>query len=49
MCLVVYGKEDTIDADVEVDEDEEPILRPDEPVAPTNDILVRGIIHQEFN
>jgi len=33
--------EDNIDTDVEVDEEEEPVSRPDETIAPANDILVR--------
>jgi hypothetical protein len=33
--------EDNIDTDAEVDEEEEPVLRPDETIAPANDILVR--------
>jgi translocon-associated protein subunit alpha len=36
---VVYGKEDTIETEVEVDDEEEPILRPDETITPANDIL----------
>ncbi|CAF5066965.1 unnamed protein product, partial [Rotaria socialis] len=34
---VVYGNEDQIDADAEVDEDEqETVVRPDETIAPAN-------------
>jgi len=33
--------EDNIDTDAEVDEEEEPVLRPDETITPSNDILVR--------
>ncbi len=35
--LVVYGRED----DVEIGEEEEPVLSPDETVTPASDILVR--------
>jgi hypothetical protein len=36
----VYGKEDKIDTDVEIGEEEEPVLRSDESVTPASDILV---------
>jgi translocon-associated protein subunit alpha len=36
---VVYGKEDKIDTDVEIGEEEEPVLRSDESVTPASDIL----------
>jgi translocon-associated protein subunit alpha len=36
---VVYGSEDTIDNDVDIDEDEDTVVRSDESVTPTNDIL----------
>jgi hypothetical protein len=38
---VVYGSEDKIDNDVDIDEDEDTVVRSDESVTPTNDILVR--------
>jgi hypothetical protein len=43
LFLVVYGKEDNIEADVDVDDEEEqePVLRPDETITPATDILVR--------
>ena len=42
MFLVVYGSEDTIDGDVEVDDEEEPVARTEESITPTtNEILVR--------
>ena len=39
--LVVYGKEDKIETDVEVDEEDESVLRSDDTVTPASDILVR--------
>jgi len=36
---VVYGKEDKIDTDVEIGEEEEPVLRSDETATPESDIL----------
>lgn len=38
--VVVYGNEDKIDSDVEIDE-EESVLSSDETVTPANDSLVR--------
>ncbi|CAF1175570.1 unnamed protein product [Adineta steineri] len=35
----VYGKEDTIDADVDIGEEEETVLRPDETIMPSSDSL----------
>lgn len=40
--LVVYGAEDKVDSDVEVD-DEETILHQEETVTPASDVLVRRI------
>ncbi len=49
---MVYGKEDNIETDVEVDVDEEeeeqPVLRSDETVTPTSDILVRQKENKEL-
>ncbi len=49
---MVYGKEDNIETDVEVDVDEEeeeqPVLRSDETVTPTSDILVRKKENKEL-
>jgi len=39
--LAVYGKEDKIETDVEVDEEDESVLRSDDTVTPASDILVR--------
>jgi hypothetical protein len=41
LFLAVYGKEDKIETDAEVDEEEEPVLRSDETITPASDILVR--------
>ena len=39
---VVRGTEDKIEADVEVDEDEEPLRRAEETVTPASDVLVNS-------
>ncbi len=41
LFLVVYGQEDKIETDVEVDDEDEPALPSDETITPANDILVR--------
>jgi hypothetical protein len=40
LFLIVYGKEDNIESDAEVDDEDEPVLRPDETTTPATDILV---------
>lgn len=40
--IIVYGKEDDVEADAEIDDEGESVLRSDETVPPANDILVRS-------
>jgi len=44
---VVYGLEDDVENDVEID-DEDTVVRSDESVTPTNDILVREKENKEL-
>ena len=38
--LVIRSQEDPVEADVQVDDEEEPDLRPEQTITPANDILV---------